>query len=236
MWADSSKPPPTNLYSRWLAFGMLTSHTRCHGTAQKEPWVYGTNFMDDFRRTDELKYQLMPYVYAQAKDSSQRGLPMVRALFIEYPDDPGSWLVDDEYLFGSSILVAPLLEEGSTARNVYLPPGTWIDYQTGRSYAGGWQKIQAGKIPVVMLVRDGTVIPQIKLAQSTMQMDWSNLELVAFAHNIGCRPQEAVCLPSDNIWFVCPRTYILKAGPRVLQLAADPLAGKVTWKYTYPDR
>src|SRR5208283_1308965 len=135
----------TNLYSRWLAFGMLTSHSRCHGTAPKEPWNYGASFMDDFRRTDELKYQLMPYVYAQAKDSSQRGLPMVRALFIEYPDDPGSWLVDDEYLFGSSILVAPLLEEGATARNVYLPPGNWIDYQTGTNYSGGWQKIAAGK-------------------------------------------------------------------------------------------
>jgi alpha-D-xyloside xylohydrolase len=211
---------------------MLTSHTRCHGTAQKEPWVYGTNFMDDFRRTDELKYQLMPYVYAQAKDSSQRGLPMVRALFIEYPDDPGSWLVDDEYLYGSSILVAPLLEENTTARNVYLPPGYWVDYQTGTAYQGGWQKIEAGKIPVVMLVRDGTVIPQIKLAQSTMQMDWSNLELVAFAAPIDQRARLTgpakglVCLPSDNIL----REVSLDNQTGALRLVSDPLAGKVTWK------
>jgi len=178
-----------------------------------------------------LKYQLMPYVYAQAKDSSQRGLPMVRALFIEYPDDPGSWLVDDEYLYGSSILVAPLFEENTTARNVYLPPGTWIDYQTGISYSGGWQKIEAGKIPIVMLVRDGTVIPLIKLAQSTMQMDWSNLELVAFSK--GTTARGLVCLPSDNIL----RELSLPYRSLTFQLPENPLAGKVTWKIrAYTDR
>ena len=64
----------------------------------------------------------MPYIYAQAKDCTERGLPMVRALFVEYPDDPGSWNIDDEYLFGADMLVAPLFED-VTERNVYLPPG-----------------------------------------------------------------------------------------------------------------
>ena len=158
-------------FARWLAFGMLSSHSRCHGEAPKEPWRYGTNFMDKFRIIDGLKYRLMPYVYVQAKDCSEHGLPMIRALFIEYPNDPGSWLVDNEYLFGSSILVSPLMHEGATGRAVYLPPGTWIDYQTGKSYAGGWQQIEAGKIPEVILVRDGTVVPQIWLAQCTKDMD-----------------------------------------------------------------
>ena len=189
---------PEELYRRWLPFGMLTSHSRCHGTPPKEPWDYSAAFMDDFRRADELKYRLMPYVYAQAKDASERGLPMVRALFIEYPDDPGSWQVDDEYLFGSDILVAPLMEAGTTGRDVYLPPGQWIDYQTGKVYAGGWHNIEAGQIPVVMLVRDGAVIPHIKLAQSTAQMDWSNLEMVVFAARVQ-NAQGLVCLPSDNV-------------------------------------
>ena len=64
--------------------------------------------MNAFRMADDMRYMLMPYIYAQAKDCTERGLPMVRALFIEFPDDPGSWLVDNEYLFGSSMLVAPL--------------------------------------------------------------------------------------------------------------------------------
>jgi len=214
-----------SLYKRWLAFGVLTSHTRCHGTAPKEPWEYGEAFMNEFRRIDELKYQLMPYVYAQAKDCSERGLPMMRALFVEYPDDPGSWLVDDEYLFGSSILVAPLMEENSKARSVYLPPGTWIDYQTGRPYTGGWQRIEAGGIPVVMLVREATAIPHIKLAQSTLQMDWSTLDLVVFAKDAQ-QAKGLVCLPSDNK--LVEITLVKKDG--TFRVAKDPLAGKVTFK------
>ena len=214
---------PEELYRRWMPFGMLTSHSRCHGTPPKEPWGYSAAFMDDFRRADEMKYRLMPYVYAQAKDSSERGLPMLRALFIEYPGDPGSWLVEDEYLFGSDILVAPLMESGVSARDVYLPPGQWIDYQSGKVYAGGWHNIAAGQIPVVMLVRDGAVVPHIKLAQSTAQMDWSNIELVVFAAN-SQNAQGLVCLPADG------SLRRVEAARRngVFALAADPLAGKAT--------
>jgi alpha-D-xyloside xylohydrolase len=105
---------------------------------------------------------------------------MVRALFIEYPNDPGSWQVEDEYLFGADILVAPLMEAGLAARDVYLPPGQWVDYQSRKVYAGGWHNVVAGQIPIVMLVRGGAVIPHIKLAQSTAQMDWSSVEKVVF--------------------------------------------------------
>ena len=212
---------PEELYRRWMPFGMLTSHSRCHGTPPKEPWEYSAAFMDDFRRADEMKYRLMPYVYAQAKDASERGLPMVRALFIEYPGDPGSWQVEDEYLFGSDILVAPLMETDASARDVYLPPGQWIDYQTGKVYAGGWHNIPAGQIPVVMLVREGAVIPQIKLAQSTAQMDWSNIEMVVFAANAP-NAQGLVCLPADGAL----RRVEAARRNDVFVLAADPLAGK----------
>ena len=218
-----------DLYRRWLAFGMLTSHSRCHGTAPKEPWNYSDAFMDDFRRIDELKYQLMPYVYAQAKDCSERGLPMLRALFIEYPEDPGSWLVDDEYLFGSSILVAPLFHESETSRAVYLPPGTWVDYQTGKAYAGGWQTLTAGAIPALILVRDGTVIPQIKLAQSTMQLDWSKLDLVVFAKD-ATTAKGLVCLPEDN---KLVEITLAKAGNN-FKITSDPLGGKAAFTIRPP--
>jgi alpha-D-xyloside xylohydrolase len=222
--ADSVTNMDKNLYARWLAFGMLSSHSRCHGVAPKEPWNYGQAFMDEFRTIDELKYRLMPYVYAQAKDCSDHGLPMVRALFLEFPDDPGSWNVDDEYLYGSSILVAPLFHQGETSRDVYLPPGTWIDYQTGKDYSGGWQHIEAGAIPEVILVRDGTVLPHIALAQSTMQMDWSKLELVVFAKN-ATTAKGMVCLPSDNV----QHELTLTKNGNSFQLENDPLAGKVAW-------
>jgi len=168
-----------------------------------------------------MKYRLMPYIYAQAKYSTQHGLPMVRALFIEYPNDPGAWQVDDEYLFGSDILVAPLLEENSTGRDVYLPAGEWIDYQTGKPYSGGWHKIEAGTIPVVMLVRDGAVIPQMEPAQSTAALDWSKLDMVVYAAHAPAA-QGLVCLPSDNV------LHPIEAARRngTFALAADPLPGK----------
>ena len=216
-----------DLYLRWLAFGMMTSHSRCHGQKPKEPWTYDASVMDEFRLIDEMKYRLMPYVYAQAKDSSARGLPMLRALFIEFPDDPGSWRVEDEYLFGSSILVAPLLHEGATGRDVYLPPGKWIDYQTGKNYSGGWQKIEAGKIPEIILVRDGTVLPRIALAQSTTQMDWSKIELAIFAKE-STKVAGQICLPSDN---QLREISVTKSGA-AWKIQNDPLASKVSWSIT----
>ena len=193
-----SQKPPEDLYRRWLPFGMLTSHSRAHGAPPREPWEYGAAFQDVYRKGVELKYKLMPYVYAQAKDSAERGLPMVRALFVEFPGDPGSWNVEDEYMFGSDILVAPLFESGSTGRSVYLPPGHWIDYQSGKAYGAGWHTIEAGVVPIVMLVRYAAVLPHIALAQCTKDMDWSKLELVVYAETAPSATG-LVCLPSDNM-------------------------------------
>jgi alpha-D-xyloside xylohydrolase len=149
---------------------------------------------------------------------------MMRALFVEYPNDPGSWRVDDQYLFGSDILVAPLLESVNS-RDVYLPPGWWIDYQTGNVYAGGWHHIKAGDIPVVVLVRDGTVIPHIGLAQSTAQMDWSNLDLIVFAKE-ATETVGKVCLPSNKVLY----DLTLTKSDGSFKLIKDPLVGEVTWK------
>jgi alpha-D-xyloside xylohydrolase len=215
---------PENLYRRWTPFGMLTSHTRSHGAPPTEPWEYGEDFMNAFRRADNMRYELMPYIYAQAKDCAERGLPMVRALFVEYPDDPGSWLVDDEYLFGSDMLVAPLFEDVK-ARNVYLPPGQWIDYQSGELYPAGWHNITAGEIPVVVLVRAGAVIPRIKLAQSTAQMDWSELQLVVYCSD-SQDVKGLVCLPADKVL----HELSLTKKDDSFQLQDDPYKGKVNWK------
>lgn len=170
---------PEEIYRRWLPFGFLSSHSRAHGAPPTEPWLISRDFTDAFRACAEMKYKLMPYVYAQAKDCSNRGLPMVRALFIEFPGDPGAWNVEDEYMFGSQILVAPLLESG-TERTCYLPKGKWIDYQTGKVYDGGYQTIKAGKIPCVILVRDGSLIPHVPVAQSTAEIKWDKMELKAY--------------------------------------------------------
>ena len=192
------KSTPEDLYCRWIPFGFLTSHTRAHGAPPTEPWLYDSKRVQDvFRKSAEMKYRLMPYVYAQAKECTEKGLPMLRALFVEFPDDPGAWKVDDEYLFGSQILVAPLLESGMTGRTVYLPEGKWIDYQTEKVYEGGWHRIEAGSLPIIMLVRDGSVLPHLKLAQSTAEMDWSKMSLKVYSADKK-QAEGLVCLPAAN--------------------------------------
>jgi alpha-D-xyloside xylohydrolase len=221
---------PRDLYRRWLAWGALTSHTRAHGVPPREPWEYDEALTEDFRRALGLRYSIMPYIYAQAKDSSARGFPMVRSLFFEYPDDPGSWSIEDEYMFGSNLLVAPLFQT-STSRRVYLPPGLWIDYQTARVYEGPkWHQIAAGQIPVILLVKNRSVIPHIKLAQSTKEMDWNNIELRVFSTDNG--PVLGLfALPQGDL-----STINLKGGARGFTLAADPLGGKVRWQIKAQNR
>ncbi|HWS52518.1 MAG TPA: TIM-barrel domain-containing protein, partial [Pyrinomonadaceae bacterium] len=186
---------PRDLYRRWLAWGALSSHTRAHGEPPREPWEYDEALTEDFRRALGLRYSLMPYILAQAKDSAARGFPMLRALFFEFPEDPTSWTIEDEYMFGADLLVAPLMDEGASARRVYLPPGAWVDYQTGKVYRGArWHRVEAGPIPVVLLARDHSVIPHVGVAQSTDEIDWTNVELRVFSTD-GARAGGLFALP-----------------------------------------
>lgn len=169
---------PESLYRRWLPMGFLTSHSRAHGAPPTEPWLYGNKaFTDYFRRCAEMKYALMPYIYTESVESAANGWPMFRAMLLEFPDDPGVWSIDDQYMFGSQMLVAPLFEEGME-RDVYLPGDKpWIDYQTGREYAPGWRHIKAdGPLQCVILVRDGAVIPHARVAQHTSEIDWDKID------------------------------------------------------------
>ncbi len=201
---------PEDLYRRWLPFGFLSSHTRAHGAPPTEPWLISKDFTNAFRANAEMKYQLMPYVYAQAKDCTEKGLPMVRALFVEFPKDAGAWLVEDEYMFGSQMLVAPMLETG-TERTVYLPKGKWIDYQTGAVYDGGFHVLSvpttkaqvaaqgnvSEPLPCIILVKDGSLIPQVPVAQRTDEIAWDKLTWKPF------RAEAKECIgylyrPGDN--------------------------------------
>ncbi len=217
---------PRDLYRRWLAWGVLGSHTRAHGAPPREPWEYDEALTEDFRRALGLRYSLMPYILAQSKDSSARGFPLMRTLFFEFPGDPTSWTVDDQYMFGRDLLVAPLMEEGTTGRNVYLPPGGWVDYQTGKTYQGArWHRIEAGPVPVVLLARGGSVIPHVKVAQSTADIDWTNVELRAFSTD-GATAEGLFALPDGAV-----QTLRLEPGGAAgFRLREDPLRGKVRWQ------
>ena len=172
---------PKELYRRWLPFGMLTSHSRCHGEPPKEPWLYDEEFTQYFKQCVELKYSLMPYILKQAKQSGERGFPMLRTLFFEFPEDFGSWEVENEYMFGSDLLVAPLFEDGVKERPVYLPEGGWIDFFSGKEYEGGkWYTIKSGEIEIILLAKKGAQIPVVKVAQSVKEIDFNSVTMKKF--------------------------------------------------------
>ena len=217
--------PSRDLYRRWMAFGVLTSHVRAHGAPPREPWEYDEALTEDFRRALNLRYSLMPYIYAQAKDSSAKGFPMLRTLFFEFPKDPTSWFIEGEYMFGSDLLVAPLFQE-SNIRKVYLPPGKWIDYQTGKIYEGErWYDIAAGQIPIILLVRDGTVLPHVQPAQSTSEIDWRSIDLRVFSADKRSEVHGLFASPD----FV-PQTIELVADRDGYKLKNDPSKGAINWR------
>jgi alpha-D-xyloside xylohydrolase len=128
---------PPALYKRWVAFGLLSSHSRLHGaTSYRVPWAFDEESVDVLRAFTNLKLRLMPYVWACAVEAHDRGTPLLRAMLLEFPDDRAAEVLDTQYLFGPSLLVAPVFDEGNTVR-YYLPPGEWTDYFTGERVAGG---------------------------------------------------------------------------------------------------
>jgi alpha-D-xyloside xylohydrolase len=148
----------------------------------------------------------------------------LRTLFFEFPDDPASWTIEDQYMLGHDLLVAPLFSS-ETSRGVYLPPGHWYDYQTNESYeGGGWHAIEAGDVPIVVLVRDHAIIPHAELAQSTDKLDWTNIELRVFTSADAA--EGLVAMPSGP-----PTRLVLRRNAqRTFQLLQDPTRGAVTWK------
>lgn len=178
-----SGAPKEELFKRWTFFGMFTSHSRVHGFPPREPWEFSDEFLKIFRKMVEMRYRLMPYIFAQAAIAANNGWPMLKAMFFNYPDDPTTWNIEDQFMFGDDMLVAPIMEENTQSRNVYLPKGKWINYHTKKVYQGAqWIHIKAGELPGIVLVKNGSVIPHVALAQSTAFMDWTRIELVVFSN------------------------------------------------------
>jgi alpha-D-xyloside xylohydrolase len=124
------------LWIRWSQWSMFTSHVRLHGTPPpRVPWTFGDRAVENFREYAKLRYRLLPYIYSHAYDATRIGLPMMRAMVLEFQDDPHTHDIDDQYMFGDAFLVAPVYTPVNR-RAVYLPKGTWFDYWTGAEHQG----------------------------------------------------------------------------------------------------
>jgi len=163
------------LWMRWLEFGALTPVMRDHKWDRPKWGVdlwFDSETIDLFRRYAELHMSLFPYLYTYAQAATKTGLPIMRHLMLEYPNDPAAWNVDDEYLLGEKILVAPVLMEGATTRSLYLPRGLWMDYWTEKFIDGGrWVEVPAPLDQIPILIRAGTVIPLIDPETQTLASD-----------------------------------------------------------------
>ncbi|WP_454293894.1 TIM-barrel domain-containing protein [Salana multivorans] len=181
-FAGDSEP---ELFARWIQYGALTPFCRNHtviNTRDQYPWSFGSEVLDVARAALRLRYRLMPYLYAAFVTASETGLPVQRPLVLADSRDAETVDVDDEYLFGPDLLVAPVLEPGATQRSVYLPRGHWYDWHTG-AVLEGQQRIEADapldRIP--LYARAGAVIPMWPTAPaSTAGYQPEEIELHVF--------------------------------------------------------
>ena len=128
---------PPDLYKRWIAFGLLSSHSRLHGASSaRMPWLFDAESIDVLRFFRNLKVQLMPYLTKVAQEAQDRGLPVLRAMVLEFPNDPTCRYLDTQYMLGDSLLVAPIFSENGTV-TYYLPEGEWKNLLTNERCSGG---------------------------------------------------------------------------------------------------
>ena len=150
-----------DLYKRWTQFGLLSSHSRYHGsTTYKVPWLYGDEAVEVSKKFTNLKLRLLPYLLAMSNQAHKHGTPMLRPMVLEFPDDPGCEDLDMQYMLGDSLLVAPIFNDSGLA-TFYVPKteGKWISILTGESYEGGkWYKQRYNEKTLPLLARPGSLI------------------------------------------------------------------------------
>jgi alpha-D-xyloside xylohydrolase len=160
------------LYTRWFEYGAFLPVFRTHGSRlANEVWSYGKAAEPILEKYLKLRYQLMPYIYSLGYQTNQTGAPYMRALFMDFPNDPNVAAMGDEYMFGPAFLVAPVTEQGATSRSVYLPAGAdWYNYWTNQRLRGGQTvKVNAPIDTLPLFVRAGSIVPVGEPVESTSQ-------------------------------------------------------------------
>ncbi|MBQ8278782.1 MAG: glycoside hydrolase family 31 protein [Roseburia sp.] len=172
------------LLSRWVqvgAFSPLFRNHSCNGCIYQEPWQFGKEVVDINRKFIRLRYQLLPYMYDLFFEGEKTGLPIIRPLVLHYEHDKETWNLNDEFLFGERILVAPVVTQGSTRRMVYLPEGTWYGWEDKKEYKGGqYYLVDAPLDTCPIFVKAGSVIPTYEVMQYTGERPYDVLKLLVF--------------------------------------------------------
>ena len=148
-----------DVYKRWVAFGLLSSHSRLHGSSSyRVPWVYDDEAVDVVRFFTRLKARLMPYLYKTAVETSVTGVPTMRSMVLEYTEDKTCHYVDKQYMLGDNLLVAPIFNDRSMAE-YYLPKGTWTNFFTGEEKEGcGWFTEKHSYLSIPLMVKENSIV------------------------------------------------------------------------------
>jgi alpha-D-xyloside xylohydrolase len=158
------------LLTRWFQYGTFLPTLRLHGDRKHaEIWAFGQHAETIMARYDRLRYQLIPYIYSQAKSTWDSGAPFMRPLWMDFPNDPAVADIGTQYMFGPAFLVAPVTEQGQTAKDVYLPAGSdWYNFWTNEKLSGGrWVQVAAPIDQIPLFVRAGAIVPLGADIQST---------------------------------------------------------------------
>ncbi|SUW61884.1 Alpha-xylosidase [Buttiauxella agrestis] len=169
---------PAHVYKRWCAFGLLSSHSRLHGSkSYRVPWAYDDEACDVVRHFTQLKSRMMPYLYRQAAQAAEFGTPMMRAMMLEFPDDPGCDYLDRQYMLGDSVMVAPVFSEAGDVQ-FYLPEGRWTHLLNNQQAQGSrWHKEKHDFQSLPVYVRDNTLLA---LGNNDQKPDYAWHEGTAF--------------------------------------------------------
>ena len=148
-----------DVYKRWVAFGLLSSHSRLHGSSSyRVPWLYDEEAVDVVRFFTRLKARLMPYIYKISVDASRTGVPTMRSMVLEFTEDKTCHYVDKQYMLGDSLLVAPIFNDRGIAE-YYLPKGTWTNFFTGEETEGAcWITEKHGYLSIPLMVKENSVV------------------------------------------------------------------------------
>jgi alpha-D-xyloside xylohydrolase len=149
-----------DVYKRWCAFGLLSSHSRLHGSGSyRVPWLYDEEAVAVLRHFTQLKCRLMPYLFEAACQAHERGLPVMRAMLLEFPADPACETLDRQYMLGDSLLVAPVFRHDNQVE-FYVPAGRWTNFLNGAVLQGpGWQRQEHDFLSLPLLARPNSIIP-----------------------------------------------------------------------------
>jgi alpha-D-xyloside xylohydrolase len=172
--------PTSRLYIRWAELGLFMTHARAHGTTDREPWAFGEEALQIFRRYAELRYRLLPYLWSEAVRCVRRSQPVMRPMVLDWQDDPATHTLGSQFMLGEHLLFAPVLDE-TDRRSVYLPEGAWMSFFTGQVLHGPrWVQVDAALDELPIFLRAGAILPLAEPVQHTGELDWERLDIEVF--------------------------------------------------------